>query len=711
MPRAPSAAALVLAALLAPASPQDAAKKGPPAFVPLESPAATSHLRAAADHAKAGRHAEAAESYQALVDGPLGDRLATHDGDRDTLEQARERAHREISFHPGLPAEGRAALRDAYRKRFEETAGRLLEAALGTGDDRALRVVLSRFPLTDAGARAGTLLARAAYRRGDPEECLGILDRLLDLHAGGPFAANTDVRALQASAAAAAGDADLFDSVEKAAAFPGPGAGTAAGASLRAHLAACRASLDRGGRAAPGGPRGPLVLLWQWMPGEDDRAGPPDEFSMLPVNQSELPPHADHLVAVAGGRVYWTDRYGVTALDLATGKPVARSVAPEQGSAAPGNEHRGETFAPAADASGVVAALDLAGSGPGGRRVGTLNLLDGDLRLLARRGGDGDLEHPEMRRRFVFHGRPLLLGDRVFAAATEAVPPGEQAAGDVRTHVLAFRRADLEPLWDAFVSYGSGIHISDVAPAGSLAHRHGRLYFTTQTGLEACLEARTGAVLWARRYRVPEMAPTPRLAGRPDQTMAPNLWHESPPVFSGDLVAFAPRDSYSVDFLHQRPLRGAEDPETGKVRGAGSVLEDELSRPRLDREAMTTLWVLPGRRGMFFLAGQTAGREAAPLVLRNLDPGATESIPWRGPVMEPTITGLPALAGDAIYAATEKALVRVPWSGRDGEIEVLATIPPADPENPRPSPGNLVVLTDRILSVHDDGVMCFGPAK
>jgi outer membrane protein assembly factor BamB len=271
--------------------------------------------------------------------------------------------------------------------------------------------------------------------------------------------------------------------------------------------------------------------------------------------------------------------------------------------------------------------------------------------------------------------------------------------------VLAFRRDGLEPLWDTFVSYGIGIRRSDVAPAGSISERHGRLYFATHTGLEACLDARTGSVLWAHRYRTPEGPQVPRLASTPDQTLAASLWYESPPVFSGDLVAFAARDSYSLDFVHQRPRRG--DPpgfaDAGYLRNIG------LERPRLDTEAMTVGWVLAGPGWTFFQAGQTASREAAPLVQRDLSPGSVNPILWRAALEELQVVGLPVRASDAIYAATDKAVYRVLFPSPDA-VERIAVIPAPRLDDPRPSPGNLLVLPDRILTVHDDGVMCFGPA-
>jgi hypothetical protein len=701
------ATALLLTAFLFPAAAQDASKKGPPAFVPLESAAATARLEAAAAAVRAGDVEGAVATYQEVVDGPLADRLASSALRGPSLEQARERAHRECAASP--------ALAKACRKRFEDTAARLLSDAVAASDLRGLREVFTRFPLTDAGVRAGILLARSAWRSGDAEECLGLLDRLLDLHASGlpPGAPGADAVALRAAAAAAAGDGALLEETAAAAARLGADAPVSDGGTLGARIAAARAALAPPG---PPGPRGPLVLLWQWMPEEPEEPAedPEDEDPRgrrgrgpAPAAAGEALPEApDHLVAVAGGRVYWADRFRVTALDLATGKPVAMSLpasaAPLAGG--PGPEHEGETFAPAADGAGVVAALDLASGSAGLRRAGSLGLFDLDLRLRARRGGPADIEHPGMSRRYVFHGRPLLVGDRVYCAATEAFQAGTESAGDVRTHVLAFGRAGLEPAWDTFVAYGSGIRESDVAPAGSLAHRHGRLYFTTQTGLAACLDARTGAVLWAHRYRTPEMAPAARLMSTPDRTLDPVLWYESPPVFSGNLVAFAPRDSYSVEFVFQRPLR-----ETGEIRRA------EYERPRFDTEDMTVLWVLPGPSGMFFLAGKTsdqAVRSAAPLVLRDLgggDEGKGNPIPWRAALEENAVVGLPVRAADALYAATPKALYRVPFPG-DGAAERLAVLPAPDPSRPRPSPGNLVVLPDRILSVHDDGVMCFGPA-
>ncbi len=659
MNRNPAAASLPLLLALAALSPaEDADRAGPLAFVPLESPAVAAQLREAGALAVAKRIPEAVATLQEVIDGALWDRVVPLDGDRDTLEQARERAHRILAKDP--------ALREAHRRRFGEAADGLLASALRYGDLRGLREVFARFPLTGAGARAGLLLAREAHRRGLPEEALGILDRMEDFGFGDgpPAPPPPELLSLRAASAAAAGESD-------------PARG-------------------------PAGPRGPLALLWRW-PGDPEELAPA-AGDLEAYGRGDLPLPANHLVAVQDGVVYWTDPFTVTAIDLATGRTLARSAPPPGAGhpAAGGDEVRGETFAPSADGHGVLASLAVPDPRRWGRRTGTLCLLEPrGLRLLARRGGDPDVEHPELAGRFVFHGRPLLLGDRVFTAATEAADFGGNAVGDVRTHVLAFRRGDLGLLWDTFVAYGSGIRSSDVSPAGTLVHRHGRLYLATHTGLEACLDARTGGLLWAHRYRTPELAPTARLSTQVDRTMTPVLWNESPPVFSGGLVAFAPRDSYYIDFLFQRPL-----PATGAIRA-----DHAFSRPRRDNGDLTALWVLPGPAGKFFLAGQAAGSEEAPLLLRDLDPAAARQVPWRGPVMEFTVAGLPVRTADAVYLATEKAIYRVPYPGRDGEIETLAVIPPFDPEKPRPSAGNLVVLPDRILSVADDGILCFGPAS
>jgi hypothetical protein len=182
--------------------------------------------------------------------------------------------------------------------------------------------------------------------------------------------------------------------------------------------------------------------------------------------------------------------------------------------------------------------------------------------------------------------------------------------------------------------------------------------------------------------------------------MEPLLWHESPVAFSGEFLAVAPRNSYFLDFLRQRP-----DP------ASGSVLLDDYSRPRRDGADMMTLWVVPGPPGTFFLAGQSGGPEEAPLMLRDLDPGAREAVRARYALMETAIAGLPAVADGALYAATGKALYRIPLGGRDGEVERLAAIPVREEGEPLPSPGNLVVLPDRVLSVADDGILCFGPPR
>ena len=132
---------------------------------------------------------------------------------------------------------------------------------------------------------------------------------------------------------------------------------------------------------------------------------------------------------------------------------------------------------------------------------------------------------------------------------------------------------------------------------------------------------------------------------------------------------------------------------------------------------MTTLWLVAGPPGSFFLAGQTAGPEEVPLLLRVVDPALLdgpgeerrEQVDWHAALQEPALAGLPARTADAIYAITPKALYRVPYPGKDGAVERLAAVPIGTAEEPLPGPGNLVVLPDRVLSVSNGGILCFGP--
>jgi hypothetical protein len=87
-------------------------------------------------------------------------------------------------------------------------------------------------------------------------------------------------------------------------------------------------------------------------------------------------------------------------------------------------------------------------------------------------------------------------------------------------------------------------------------------------------------------------------------------------------------------------------------------------------------------------------------------------VSWRGAILEPSVAGLPVRTADAVILATEKALYRVPYPGRDGEVEVLAAIPRAGSKGePLPAPGNLALHGDLVLSASNDGILCFGPAR
>jgi hypothetical protein len=659
---------------------------GPPAFVPLLDDAAGASIRDAREAAEEGRADAAAVRYQAILEGPSATRLVPLTrSDGRTLEQVRERCLREMSRLPDVLA--------AWRRRHDAACDEALANALRRGDRRMLRQLWIRSPLASAGARAGIHLAREEYRLGNASEALGILDRLFDLWPTGDVGGvpRASLHRLQAAAARLCGEEELF-----AVAAAGADVGGSGGGDL----------VDL--RALPttppvAGPRGLVVRRWTWKPEDSAFGGGARERARgHPLTWTSLPAGQDHMVAVRDGVVYWTDRHRVTAISLVTGKELGRSL-PVSGLRDENrfeDPYRGESFAPAADEHGIVTPLNDPQSAMGAPRVGTLRAFDRDIRLIHLRGGRAD-PIEAFREQFVFHGRPLIVGDRVYVSATATGVDDPGIILDVRSFLMCFRRSDLEPLWATFLCYAGGVQFSSVGPGGSPMEHHGRLYVTTNTGLNACVDARSGEILWARLYRVPEPpASASRFTATTDGMETPLLWPESPPVVSGGLVAFAPRNSYEIEFCLLRP-----HPLDGTVLASGRL------RPRLDRDDLTVLWVLPGPGESFFLAGK-AGPEGVPLLLRDLAAESREDgapIRWRGALMEDTVVGLPARTADAVYAVTDKALYRVPYPGKDGGIEILYTFDPA--LHGDPAPGNLVIAGDRILSVSEEGILCFGPKE
>ncbi len=119
----------------------------------------------------------AIDSLQRVIDDPEGALVARSDGaseDGMLYESARRQATRRIA---SLPPEG---LR-AYQLLYDGQAKRLFDRARSEHDPAGLRLIASRYLLTDYGDDASELLASWALDEGRPGEALALLTDVLEL--------------------------------------------------------------------------------------------------------------------------------------------------------------------------------------------------------------------------------------------------------------------------------------------------------------------------------------------------------------------------------------------------------------------------------------------------------------------------------------------------------------------------------------------------
>ena len=134
-------------------------------------------LQRAEDGVARGDWKLAIDSLQRVIDDPEGALVARSDGaseDGMLYESARRQATRRIA---SLPPEG---LR-AYQLLYDGQAKRLFDRARSEHDPAGLRLIASRYLLTDYGDDASDLLASWALDEGRPGEALALLTDVLEL--------------------------------------------------------------------------------------------------------------------------------------------------------------------------------------------------------------------------------------------------------------------------------------------------------------------------------------------------------------------------------------------------------------------------------------------------------------------------------------------------------------------------------------------------
>jgi putative pyrroloquinoline-quinone binding quinoprotein len=273
--------------------------------------------------------------------------------------------------------------------------------------------------------------------------------------------------------------------------------------------------------------------------------------------------------AVVGGTIFYADGSGIHAAELATGKATVTTN---------GLLHRSEL----ADEKDGQVPLGIAGGVAHGVPRLTLDAVDGVVysrvgtlvtsRAQALPGAAGDrivgldvrreglltFQSPREEGAWAFDGAPVSDGRRVFVAmrSSDVTPRAYVACFDAATGVRQWRT----PIGAADTIAGGA---ADEITHNLLTLVEGRIYFNTNLGLVAALEANTGDVAWITRYD--------RLVAKTftlGSAVPLNFDRDpSPCVYHDGLLFVAPSDTPAIFAL---------DADTGKMVWQQSQVPDAL---------------------------------------------------------------------------------------------------------------------------------------
>jgi len=517
---------------------------------------AGSALRLATAAVARGDWHRAAQSLQAILDKHATALAKT--GRRGSFVGARKRA---LQMLATMPKE----VRDEYERLFGSAASRALQEALDVADTDGLLAVIRRYEPSAAGRRAILALADIELLRGHPAEARLLLARVRQLH---PAAAGTPafLRRLAVAAAkdhALGGPAPRGD--ETAVKVPAqnrlddhawPMLG---GDATRRRLA-----------SAPGFHPTRYCLGFELAPRMYDQPPRPSNYHMRrgrnyrvdwEENWRDFNPVQPVL---ARGFLVFSNGRQIRAVNLYTGREhwiYPAEVDPENG----GRTNLSTLFSPVVSDGIVYAAIET----PIDYRPQRLQSVPITYYLPSRRLVAIDLEtsrvlwshedhglagHPDATklRELTVIGAPLVRGDRIYVGATHS-------EGTFHNRLLAIDGRTGRLLFDTRISQGQqelnlfGRQLQEAAGT-PVAEADGVLYYGTNQGVFAAVDAVLGTPLWAMTYPVVSI-PSTYLWFE-----APRRWPRfanTPPMVTDDFVITTPSDGTRLLVLHRASGRVA----------------------------------------------------------------------------------------------------------------------------------------------------------
>lgn len=172
------------------------------------------------------------------------------------------------------------------------------------------------------------------------------------------------------------------------------------------------------------------------------------------------------------------------------------------------------------------------------RHLFALALQDGSL-LWRQAGRDYDPE--SFMNRLSIASPPVVIGDRVFCE-------GHLVEGGIRTFVLCFHLQSGELIWKTPVGVGQqqltmfNMNFQEFA-ATPLTYCDGTLYYCSNLGFIAAVEALSGRIRWITEY---ENIPLPEISHYTDPSPRQVYWYNEPPRVSDDRLVATPLDAETM---------------------------------------------------------------------------------------------------------------------------------------------------------------------
>jgi len=544
-------------------------------------------------------------------------------------------------------------LREEYERLYGPGGEEALREALATGDRKGLLDVLRSFEGTAAGLRAAATLADDALLRGRPAEARLLLMRIARLH---PDAARDGAIQRRLQLAAARDHAEGGP--------PPPGDAPAAAPDASWPMLGGNASRDRVASRATVGPLQHTVeaelreRLWDDPPRPDagyypfrGSRGEEDGLRERWITYNPIEP------VVSRGVLVVSDGKRVGAFNLFSGEALWQY--PEQVDVEnDGRTNVSSIFTPVVSGGVVHVALEAPVAFLAQklqevpiiyylpmRRLVALDLETGAVLWRHDEEFFGAHDGSEPLRSLSVSGAPVVRGDRLYAGAVAS-------EGTFHSHVVAIDRHTGELVYATRVSNGQqelnlfGRQLQECMPM-PLTEVEGVLYYGTNLGIVAAVDALLGTPLWATPYE------TEKIPSTFYWFEAPRRWPRfanGPPLVSGDTVVALPTDSTDVLALDRR---------------SGEILFRVRSQifPSDKPLDLQTLHAVDAERA--YVSGQ---RGVAALWLvrdpaRRAEPGEIAWTMWFAE--EDTGAGRGFLALDALWVPTFNAIYRIdPLTGK-----------------------------------------------